>query len=166
MEGRSAYHRTLQEVAPSSPETEPIAFSVQFNDSIARERLLSVLSSFFAALALILSGIGMYGLVASDVTQRTTEIGVRMALGATRESIFALVMKQVAVLLLSGSIFGGILAWFAARSVSGFLFDVGPRNPTIFACAVLVLALSGFVAAMLPALRAVSIDPMQALRNE
>ena len=119
----------LHELAPGSPETDPISFAVQFDDSIARERLLSVLSGFFAALALLLSGIGIYGLMASYVTQRTTEIGVRMALGATRRRIFALVMWQVAVLLVLGVVAGGCLAVFAAHSIKAFLFDVSPGNP-------------------------------------
>jgi len=165
-EARAAWLKALHELAPGSPETEPIAFSDQFNDSIARERLLSVLSGFFAALALVLSGIGMYGLMASYVTRRTTEIGVRMALGATRGGIFALVMRQVAVLLLLGSAAGGCLAVFAARSIRTFLFDVNAGNPATFAGAVLILAAAGFAAAMLPARRAVAIEPMQALRAE
>src|SRR5271170_3329755 len=165
-EARSAWQRALHELAPGSPETDPISFAVQFDDSIARERLLSVLSGFFAALALLLSGIGIYGLMASYVTQRTTEIGVRMALGAMRRTIFVLVMRQVAVLLILGSLGGAFLAAFAARSIKVFLFDVSPGNPGIFVSAVLILAVAGFVAAMLPARRALSIDPMQALRTE
>jgi len=166
VEAQNAWQKALHELAPGSPETDPTSFAVQFDDSIARERLLSVLSGFFAALALLLSGIGIYGLMASYVTQRTTEIGVRMALGATRGKIFALVMRQVAALLLLGTVTGGGLAVFAAHSIKAFLFDVSPGNPAIFACAVLILTFSGFVAAMLPARRAVSIDPMQALRSE
>ena len=166
VEAQNAWQKALHELAPGSPETDPISFAVQFDDSIARERLLSVLSGFFAALALLLSGIGIYGLMASYVTQRTTEIGVRMALGATRGKIFALVMRQVAALLLLGTVTGGCLAVFAAHSIKAFLFDVSPGNPAIFARAVLILTFSGFVAAMLPARRAVSIDPMQALRSE
>ncbi|HEX3473064.1 MAG TPA: ABC transporter permease, partial [Silvibacterium sp.] len=158
-EGIAAWRQALHELAPGSPETEPIAFSVQFNDSIARERLLSVLSGFFAALALLLSSIGIYGLMASYVTRRTTEIGVRMALGATRAGIFSLVMRQVAILLLLGTFVGGCLAVFAAHSIKAFLFDVNPGSPAIFISAILILALSGFVAAMLPARRAVSIEP-------
>jgi len=165
-EAKDAWQKALHELAPGSPETEPISFAVQFDDYIARERLLSVLSGFFAALALLLSGIGIYGLMASYVTRRTTEIGVRMALGATRAGIFGLVMRQVAVLLLLGTLAGGCLAIFAARSIRTFLFDVSPGNPAIFVFAVLILALAGFAAAMLPARRAVSIDPMNALRSE
>jgi predicted permease len=165
-EARDAWRKTFHELAPGSPETEPISFAVQFDDSIARERLLSVLSGFFAALALLLSGIGIYGLMASYVTRRTTEIGVRMALGATRVNIFALVVRQVAVLLLLGTIAGGCLAVFAAYSIKAFLFDVSPGNPAIFSSAVLLLAAAGFTAAILPARRAASIDPMKALRTE
>jgi predicted permease len=166
VEAADAWRRVHHELAPASPETEPISFAVQFDDSIARERLLSVLSGFFAALALLLSGIGIYGLMASYVTRRTTEIGVRMALGATRGRIVRLIMRQVAALLLLGSIAGGCLAAFAARSVKVFLFDVNPGSPAIFASAVFILLAAGFTAAVLPAVRAVSIDPTQALRSE
>jgi len=165
-QAKDAWRRALHELAPGSPETEPISFATQFDDSIARERLLSVLSGFFAALALLLSGIGIYGLMASYVTRRTTEIGVRMALGATRGGIFMLVIRQVAALLLLGTVAGGCLALIAAHSIQAFLFDVSPGNPAIFAAAVLLLVLAGFAAAMLPARRAISIEPMQALRSE
>jgi predicted permease len=164
--GAQAYRRVLQEMAPDTPEQTPVAFSAQFEDSIAKERLLSVLSGFFAALALLLSAIGLYGLLASYVTRRTTEIGVRMALGATRRKIFALVIGKAGALLLAGVLAGGCGAWFAARAITAFLFDVNPGNPAIFAFAIAILALSGLLAALLPASRAVSIEPMQALRNE
>ncbi|HTD54972.1 MAG TPA: ABC transporter permease [Silvibacterium sp.] len=165
-EAADAWRKAHHELAPASPETEPISFAVQFDDSIARERLLSVLSGFFAALALLLSGIGIYGLMASYVTRRTTEIGVRMALGATRAGIVALVMRQVAMLLLLGGDAGGCLAIVAARSIRSFLFDVNPGNPAIFVTAAVTLMAVGFAAAALPARRAVSVDPMQALRSE
>lgn len=165
-EGTSAYRKILHELAPLSPEREPIAFSVQLKDSIARERLLSVLSSFFAALALLLSGIGIYGLMSSYVTRRTAEIGVRMALGATRTNILFQVMKQLGVLLLTGSLAGACLAFFAAHSIKAFLFDTSPNSLAIFVVSVLILALSGVAAALLPIRRAVSIQPVQALRYE
>jgi ABC-type antimicrobial peptide transport system permease subunit len=163
---RAAYRTALHEIAPTTPETDPFLFTQQFNDSIAREQLLSVLSGFFALLGLLLSGIGIYGLVAWNVTQRTREIGVRMALGATRMGVFALVMRQVAMLLAAGVMAGGVAAFFAARSIRSFLFEVQPGNPWVFLVAVLALVLVGFLAAMLPARRAVSIDPMRALRTE
>jgi ABC-type antimicrobial peptide transport system permease subunit len=162
----SAYLATLHEMAPSSPEIPPMEFSQALRDSAAREWLLSVLSGFFALLGLLLSGIGIYGLLAWNVTRRTTEIGVRMALGATRLKVFALVMRQVTGLLAIGVLAGGIAAFFAARSIRSFLFEVQPGNPWIFVLAALTLVLVGLVAATLPARRAVSIDPMQALRTE
>jgi len=165
-EERAAYHAALHEMAPTSPETEPFLFTQQFSDSIAREQLLSILSGFFALLALLLSGIGIYGLVAWNVTQRTTEIGVRMALGATRGRVFLMVMRQVAVLLAIGVAVGGVAAFFAARSIRSFLFEVQPGNVGVFVLSALALVLIGLLAALLPARRAVSIEPMQALRTE
>jgi ABC-type antimicrobial peptide transport system permease subunit len=162
----AAQHTALQEIAPTAPESDPIRFSDMFNDSIARERLLSSLSGFFAGLALLLSGIGIYGLVAWNVTQRTMEIGVRMALGATRMRVFMLVMRQVAVLLAVGVVAGGIGAFFAARSIRSFLFEVQPGDLGIFAMAALALALIGLLATLVPARRAVSIDPVGVLRTE
>ena len=165
-DAKTAYRTALHEIAPTTPETDPFLFTQQFSDSIAREQLLSVLSGFFALLGLLLSGIGIYGLVAWDVAQRTREIGVRMALGATRLRVLALVMRQVAVLLAIGVAAGGPGAFFAARSIRSFLFEVQPGNPTIFTASALGLVLVGLLAAMLPGRRAVSIDPMQALRTE
>jgi len=162
----AAYRKALHEVAPTTPETDPATFGQLFSDSIAREQLLSALSGFFAALALLLSGIGIYGLVAWSVTQRTREIGVRMALGASRTRVFVLVVRQIAVLLAIGIAAGGAGAFFAARAVRSFLYEVQADNPLVFGGAALALVLIGLLAAMLPARRAVSIDPMEALRTE
>ena len=163
---QSAYHRTLQELAPGSPEGELTPFAVQLDDSIARERLLSVLSGFFAALTLLLSGIGVYGLIASDVTRRRTEIGVRMALGATRGRIFSLFLRKAAALLTAGVFAGSGLAYLLARLLKAFLYGISPGSPAVFATAVSLLALAGLLAALLPAYRAVSIEPAEALRSE
>jgi putative ABC transport system permease protein len=163
---KSAYLVALHEMAPSSPEIPPVVFSQALLDSAARERLLSALSGFFALLGLLLSGIGIHGLVAWNVTRRTTEIGLRMALGATRVKVFALVMRQVTELLATGLLFGGIAALCAARAIRSFLFEIQPGNPSIFTFSALLLASIGLMAALLPARRAISIDPMQALKTE
>jgi predicted permease len=163
---RSAYLTTLHEMAPASPEIPPMDFNKTFRDSASRERLMSAMSGFFALLGLLLSGIGIYGLVAWNVTRRTTEIGLRMALGATRAKVLALVMRQVVGLLAAGILAGGIAAVFAARTVRSLLYEIQPGNPWIFALSALVLAFIGLAAALLPARRAISIDPMQALRTE
>jgi predicted permease len=165
-DARNAYVKALHELAPGKAEFDLIPFTVQLNESVSIERLLAQLSGFFAGLALLLSGIGIYGLVAWSVTQRTREIGVRMALGATRMRVFALVMRQVLALLAVGVAAGGVAAFFAARSIRSFLFEVQPGSPVVFLMAVLALVLIGVLAALLPARRAVSIDPMRALRTE
>jgi predicted permease len=162
----AAQRTVIDEVAPTAPLSDTVRFTDVFNDSIARQQLLSVLSGFFAFLGLLLSGIGIYGLVAWSVTQRTREMGLRMALGATRMRVFLLVMRQVAILLAVGVVVGGVAAFFAAQSIRSFLFEVQPGNPAVFASAALALVLIGLLAAVLPARRAVSIDPMQALRTE
>ncbi|MFZ0272750.1 MAG: ABC transporter permease [Acidobacteriaceae bacterium] len=165
-EASAAYHHVIHELAPDSPETDPATFTQLFDDSMAREQLLSALSGFFALLGLLLSGIGIYGLVAWSVMQRTTEIGVRMALGASRVRVFMMVLRQTALLLAFGIVAGGFAAFFAARSVRSFLFEIQAENPVVFVTAALALVLVGLIAAMLPARRAVSIDPMRALRSD
>jgi predicted permease len=162
----TAQRAVVDEVAPTAPLSDAVRFTDIYNDSIAREQLLSALSGFFAVLGLLLSGIGIYGLLAWSVTQRTREIGVRMALGATRMRVFLLVMRQVAVLLAVGVVVGGVGSFFAAQSIRSFLFEVRPGNPAVFASAALALVLIGLLAAVLPARRAVSIDPIRALRTE
>jgi predicted permease len=165
-EAVAAYRAVLHEMAPISPETAVTAFHEQFDESIARERLLALLSAFFAGLALMLSAIGIYGLLAWYVSRRTNEIGIRMALGATRRNILLLVARQVAALLLVGVVAGGALALLATRWVRSVLFGVGMYTPTIYLLALAALVLVAMVAAYLPARRAASIDPMQALRAE
>lgn len=165
-EARAAYHTVLHQMAPASPETDPATFDALLNDSMAREQLLSALSGFFALLALLLSAIGIYGLVAWNVSRRSLEIGVRMALGATRPRVFLLVLRQTFFLLGAGLLAGGAGAFFAARAVRSFLYETHAENPAIFLLAAGVLLLIGILAAALPARRAVAIDPMQALRSE
>ncbi len=161
-----AYKTALGEIAPASPETDPFQFQQQFNDSIAREQLLSVLSGFFAVLGLLLSAIGIYGLVAWTVNQRTMEIGLRMALGATKGRVFGLVMRQIAGVLVVGMIVGAVAAGFAAHGVRTFLYGVKAGNPWVFLGAAGLLGCFGLVAAAVPARKAVEIDPMVALRAE
>ncbi len=162
----TAYHQAIHELAPASPETDPAALSELAGGSIAREQLLSVVSGFFAALGLLLSGIGIYGLVAWNVSQRTMEIGVRMALGATRGHVFLMILSQTTSLLAIGLAIGGVAGFFAARTVGSFLYETRAGNPGVFLASAGVLVAIGMVAAMLPARRAVNIDPMQALRTE
>lgn len=128
------------------------------------ERLLALLSGFFGAVALALAAIGLYGIVAYSVTRRTGEIGVRVALGASRRSVLWLMMRQSLVLVAGGLAIGCGAAMYLARFVQTMLFGVKPAGPFTFAMAAGVLGLVAVLAAWLPALAATRIDPMQALR--
>ncbi|HEX3663355.1 MAG TPA: ABC transporter permease [Acidobacteriaceae bacterium] len=165
-EADAAYRRTLHELAPKSAVANPASLEAQMEDSIARENLVATLSEFFAGLALLLSGIGMYGLMASWVARRTAEIGVRMALGATRRAIVGLVAQQVLTLLAVGVAVGGGLALVTGHMVRAFLYEVSPASPEILLLSIAIVGAAAILAAVWPARRAASVDPIQALRSE
>jgi ABC-type antimicrobial peptide transport system permease subunit len=132
----------------------------------ARRRFQASLLTIFAAIALILALVGLYGLMAYSVSRRTREVGIRMALGAERSDVMLLVLKNAVLLLATGLIAGLVASWFAARALQVFLFGVGRHDPiTILSVCGLLMA-CGVIAALIPARRAASIDPMQALRTE
>ena len=163
---RAAYRSAIREVAPTTPETEPVLFTQQFNDSIAREQLMSALSGFFALLALLLSVIGIYGLVSWSASQRRPEIGLRLALGSSRAGVAAMVVRQVLLGLGFGILAGAVGGLFAARAIRGFLFEVKPGNPEVFLISAFVLMAAGCVAAAFPAAQAMRVDPAETLRAE
>jgi predicted permease len=165
-EAKEAYHKTLHEIAPESSELDMTLITVRMDNSVSIERLLASLSGFFAGLALLLSGIGIYSLIAWTVTRRTLEFGVRMALGATRPRIVLLVLRQITSLILIGILAGGIGAFFSARSIRSYLFGVGPGSPSIFISAALVLCTIALLAALFPMRQAVTINPAESLRSE
>jgi putative ABC transport system permease protein len=135
-------------------------------ESVSQPRFSSQLTAIFAALALLLAAVGLYGLMAYSVTQRTNEIGIRMALGATRENILGLVLKQGSVLALGGIALGLIASILITRILSNMLFAVSPRDPQTFFAVGLVLAGVALIASYVPARRATRVDPMVALRYE
>jgi predicted permease len=132
----------------------------------ARRRFQTSLLTIFAAIALSLALVGLYGLMAYSVGRRTREIGIRMALGAERSDVMRLVLRKAALLLALGLISGFVASWFAARALQAFLFGVGRHDPITVLSVCGLLAVSGLIAALIPARRAASIDPMQALRTE
>jgi putative ABC transport system permease protein len=132
----------------------------------ARRRFQTSLLSIFAAIALSLALVGLYGLMAYSVGRRTREIGIRMALGAQRTEVMLLVLKKAVLLLALGLISGFVASWFAARAIQAFLFGVSRHDPITVLSVCALLAVSGLLAALIPARRAASIDPMQALRTE
>jgi predicted permease len=136
------------------------------SDASARRRFQTSLLTVFAAIALFLALVGLYGLMAYSVSRRTREVGIRMALGAQRNDVLLLVMKKAATLVALGLAFGLIGAWFGTRVLNAFLFGVGEHDPITILSVCVLLAVCGLIAAFIPARRAASIDPMQALRSE
>ena len=127
-------------------------------------RFQTTLVSFFAAAGLVLAMIGLYGVIAYLVAQRTQEIGVRMALGADKGDILRLVMGRSLRLIVSGIAFGLVAALAATRVLSSLLYSVGPHDPVTFGLVTLLLVLVAIVAALIPARSATSVNPIVALR--
>jgi len=136
------------------------------DDTAIQERLLAVLSGFFGALALVLTAIGLYGLMAYVVTLRTREIGIRVALGASRSSVLSLVLGDLAALVIAGSAAGAAIAFWLTRYVQHLLFGLPSIDGLSFALAAAALAVIVIAASFLPARRAMRVNPMVALRYE
>jgi predicted permease len=132
----------------------------------AQRRFQTSLLTVFAGIALFLALVGLYGLMAYSVSRRTREVGIRMALGAQRTDVMLLVLEKAALLLALGLISGLVASWFVTRAIQAFLFGVGRHDPITILSVCALLAVSGLIAAIIPARRAASIDPMQALRTE
>jgi putative ABC transport system permease protein len=136
------------------------------DDSLLQERLLATLSGFFGGLALLLASIGLYGTLAFLVTRRRKEIGVRMALGASRRAILRLVLRDVSVVLMTGVSAGIMLSFWATRLVQKMLFELSAHDGATLFAAVTILCGVALLAGYLPARRATRVDPMVALRYE
>jgi putative ABC transport system permease protein len=134
--------------------------------AILRERVFAILSAFFGGLALLLAGIGPYGLMAYNVTRRTQEIGVRMALGAARNDMLLMVLRETLGLTSVGLALGVACALAASQLVASMLCGVSAQGPLTLAAVSVVLAAVAAVAGWIPARRATRVDPMVALRYE
>jgi ABC-type antimicrobial peptide transport system permease subunit len=135
------------------------------HDSLAIERLMASLSSFFGVLALLIASIGLYGVMSYQVTRRKVEIGIRMALGADPAAVVRMVLSESGLLLIAGVLAGLGLATAASRYAATLLFGIGPADPVSFAASAGVLAIVSLLAAWIPARRASRVTPTIALRE-
>ena len=136
------------------------------DESLLGDRFVMVLYGTFAAVALVLAAVGIYGVMAFSVAQRTHEIGLRVALGADRKHVLTLILKEGAILALAGSGLGLVGAYFVGRAIRGTLYGVGSIDVTAFSVVSLLLLFAGLLACYFPAQRATRVDPMVALRYE
>ena len=137
-----------------------------FSAAVARERMLAVLAALFGGLALLLAGVGLYGVVSYSVGARRTEIGIRISLGASRTGVVGLIVRRVAALMCVGVAVGVPISLLGAQYVSSLLFGVSAHDPATLAGAILALGSVGLAAAWIPAQRAASINPTSALRAD
>jgi predicted permease len=160
------FRQILRDEAPGMPVGTVVSMRQQIDESLSTERLTAYLSVFIGLLALLLTSIGLYGILAYSVMRRTSEIGVRVALGARRTSVVWLVVREAMVHTLTGIAVGVAVVLGASKVVRSLLYDLKPNDPATIAAAVGVLVFVCALAAALPARRAARLDPMQALREE
>jgi predicted permease len=158
--------RTLASVDPNLTIMDLRSFEAQVADNFNQDRLIARLSSLFGILALILATIGLYGVMSYFVARRTSEIGIRMALGAKRSSVVIMVMRGALWQILIGLVLGIPAAMYAGHLMKSLLYGVGSYDVTALAGAPLMLVVCAALAGFIPARRAASIEPMQALRTE
>ena len=161
-----AYRTAKSELSPATPLVLFVTLREQMEAALGSQRALSLMSDLFAGLALFLSGLGLYGLLSSNVAQRTSEIGVRMALGAERAEVLRMILSEALRLLVAGLVFGAIVLTLTVRFIEEMLYRVSAFDPLRIAAITAVLALTSIVAGIIPAFRAASIDPIEALRSE
>ena len=161
-----AIRAAMQTIDPNLPLESLEPLPQQVRENVYLDRMISTLTVAFALLATLLAAIGLYGVLAYSVTQRTREIGVRMALGANAGSVRGLVLRQVGVMTFIGGAIGIAAALALGRAAQSLLYELQGYDPLVIAAAAAVLAMVAFAAGFLPALRASRVDPMQALRYE
>ncbi|HEY0972355.1 MAG TPA: ABC transporter permease [Gemmatimonadales bacterium] len=162
----AAVRRTMQTAAPDLPFADVYPMADLLDRQMRPWRMGAALFGAFGALALVLAAVGLYGVIAYSVSQRTHELGVRLALGARQGQVRALVLRQGVLLAATGTALGVALAWTLAPRVSELLFRTSPRDPAVFAGVAAMLLVVAVAACILPAWRASRVDPAVALRAE
>lgn len=158
--------RLVSSMDPNLPVTQVRTMEDLFSLQLAQPRFAMILLGTFAGLALLLTVVGLYGVMAYSVSLRTREIGVRLALGAQRSTVMRMVLHDAAVLLLIGTAIGIVASVASASVLKTTLYGVDPHDPFVLTVVCIAVVLTGFLAAYIPSIRAASIDPMQALRSE
>jgi len=157
--------QTIADVNPSI-DLEFLVFKTRIQNSLLQDQLMATLSGFFGFLAALLAAIGLYGVMSYMVIQRTKEIGIRMAIGAGRSDVLRMILREAALLTVTGLVFGTGLALAAAQAAKSLLFGLKPRDPLTLVMAVVTLSAVAALASFLPAYRASKLDPLTALRYE
>jgi ABC-type antimicrobial peptide transport system permease subunit len=161
-----AAHSLAAQTLPNLPMPEMTSMEEMVRDSMSAERMMAMLSVFFALCALMVTAIGLYGTLAYATARRTSEIGIRMALGARRIQVARMVFLQNAAVAITGTAAGLVAALLASRALASFLYGISTRDPWVFAGSIITLAMIASAASLLPAIRAAGIQPMNAIRCE
>jgi len=161
-----AVRRVVREIDSRIPVADIDTQARVVDQTISRERTLAALGGGFAVLAVLIACMGLYSTMAYSVARRTSEIGVRMALGAQRARVVRMVLRDVVLVAGVGLAVGVPVAWTAARMVESFLFGIKAKDPTVLVMAPVVLFVAAVTAGYGPAWRASRIDPWRALRHE
>ncbi|HYR80508.1 MAG TPA: FtsX-like permease family protein [Candidatus Dormibacteraeota bacterium] len=162
----SVVQREVQAIDPDQPVASISTMEKNVGASLAARRLTMTLLGAFAGLALVLASVGIYGVMALSTTQRTRELGIRVALGASRGDVLRLILGQGISLIAIGLAAGLLGAFAASRALSSLLYGVGSLDAAALAGALVMLAAVAFFACYLPARRASLVDPIEALRSE
>jgi putative ABC transport system permease protein len=162
----SAVRETIRRLDKHLPPYDIKTLEQRVFDSVVQRRFLVSLMSLFALLALALAATGIYGVLSYLVAQRTREIGIRIALGATASHVLRLILKQASLLILAGTAFGLAGAVAATRLIKTLLYRISETEALVFVGAAVLLALTALIAAYIPGRRATKVDPLVALRHE
>jgi putative ABC transport system permease protein len=161
-----AIKHAVSEIDPDQPVSEIQTMEEVVNDSEGYRRLPMVLLAAFGGLSLILAAVGIYGVVSYSVTQRTHEIGIRVALGAERSDVLRIVFTQSLIWVGAGIAIGVAASVAATRVLDTLLYSISPTDPRVLAAAAFLLISVALIATYVPARRAMNVDPVIALRNE
>lgn len=162
----AAARSIVQKINPEIPAPKVSSMATMVDESLSAERTMALLSGFFALCALMVTGIGLYGTLAYATARRTSEIGIRMALGARRVQVARMVFAQNSAVAIGGTAGGLVCALLGSKVLASFLYGTSVRDPWVFAVSIMLLALIASAASLLPALRAARIEPVQAIRCE